>query len=230
MPSLTSPKIHHFNPLAFNRTAELRAPPWGSVSTLPEHRAIALPSGTTTYTFTGSFAPFRVDDILLEDTQTRRVAPNRMKFVRGTDLSSSYKTTRFERLGYTYDKATKTITFLEPTTQGYMMHVYDPTKCRSWNDGWFEVSINDLLIQGAGYIDDNLINPDHFIPGQFQGGFRCFPEIVSLPKLGLAKLSDDLLGFSYRAPQGYSGADSIEYLVYNSLGQVSDTYCYTFIC
>lgn len=226
MSAITTPKVHHFYPLAYNRSAKIRSPRYGSPTSIPEVRRTLLPMGTTSYVFGADAAPMRVDDIFLEALVSKRILPNRhaQKYVGQTKVVND------GRELFDYDPAQRKITFVNPLGEGVNMIWIDMRKARMWNDEWNEggdFSIRRMLIQGTNYIDEALIPPDETqLTGKFQGGFRCYPEIVSMPKHGVVKLSDDLLGFSYRGKLAFTGKDSFEYLIYNALGQVSDVNCF----
>jgi hypothetical protein len=224
--SISTPKVHHFYPIANLREERISSPPYGSPGALPEIGRTILSAGTAGYTFDATRAvPFRVDDILLEG-QGRRILSNRHAPV----YVGQTKVVNDAREFYNYDPVTRRMTFAKPLTQDVSMIWFDMTRSRVYNDQWHQhgnFSLKRLLVQGATYIDEALIPPGETrLTGKFQGGFRCYPEIVSQPKNGVVRMSDDLLGFAYRGRQGFSGLDSFEYLIYNGLGQVSDVYCF----
>lgn len=91
---------------------------------------------------------------------------------------------------------------------------------------FFYISLKHLLIQGANPIDSNLISrADSAGVQQFQGGYRCFHEIVGVPAHGELQLSWDRLGFEYRPELGYRGGDSFSYMLRNVMGQESNVSC-----
>lgn len=91
---------------------------------------------------------------------------------------------------------------------------------------FFYISLKHLLIQGANPIDSNLISrADSTLSPQFQGGYRCFPEILSDPSHGVVQLSGNRLGFEYRPEMGYRGGDSFSYRLRNVMGQESNVSC-----
>jgi len=225
MSSITTPKTHHFFPLAWPKVIQINMPLSGVPEYLPEYKRAQLAAGATEYVFPDVSAPSRVDDILLEDALgDKRVLPNREAPREGPG-----RTTIFDHELFDYDVENRRMYFHKPLEKPVTMHWYCMEKAASFGQDWIEVSIKDMLIQGSNYIDQDLIPPNETqLTGKFQGSWRCFPEIVSLPTQGLVKKSNDTLGFSYRPRFGFVGLDSFEYLIYNSLGQVSDTYCFTF--
>lgn len=90
---------------------------------------------------------------------------------------------------------------------------------------FFYISLKHLLIQGAHPIDSNLISLADVTGTQFQGGYRCFPEIVGAPFHGEAQLSWDRLGFEYKPELDYRGGDSFSYRLRNVMGQESNVSC-----
>lgn len=225
MPIITTPKIHHFMPLAREKIVQVRRALTGVPEYLPEYRRLPLAAGATSYTFGEEALPYRVDDILLEDQLgDKRVMPNREAPKEGIG-----RTTLFKHEKYDLDLETRTVTFHEPLDKPYTMHWYVMDKAANFGADWVDVPMTEFLLQGSNYIDQDLIPPGETeLTGKFQGSCKCFPEIVSLPTQGLIRKSDTLLGFSYRPRMGFIGSDSIEYLIYNSWGQVSDTCCLTF--
>lgn len=220
---ITTPKVHHFRPLAWSKVEQVRMPLMGDPDSLPERRRANLAEGITSYTFQEGFAPTRVDDILLVDTESGRVLPNRE-----APRPGPKGVVVFGRLLYEYDLATRTITFHQPLEKSVQMHWYCMHLDTTLGRWWHKVSMTEFLIQGSNYVDQNLIPPDEpNLTGKYQGSWRCMLEIVSLPRHGLVRMSPDMLGFAYRGRFGFTGLDSFEYLVYNSLGQVSDTCCIT---
>lgn len=222
---VTQPKIHNFAPLARTRLHQAKMAISGVPESLPEYRKTPLAVGATTYQFPVGFFPLRVDDILLEDALgDKRVLPNREQPRMGPGGS-----TIFGHTAYDLDVATGVLTFHQPLERALTMHWYCMQRSTNFAKDWITVSLSDMLIQGTNYIDEDLIPPNEpNLTGKFQGACRCFSEIVSLPAQGLIRKSDDLMGFMYRPRQGFVGLDSVEYLIYNSWGQVSDTYCFTF--
>ncbi len=91
---------------------------------------------------------------------------------------------------------------------------------------FFYIGIKHLLIQGAYPLDSNLITQTIPYPvDQFQGGYRCFHEIVVSPAHGEVKISWDRLGFEYRPPITYRGGDSFSYKLRTVTGQESNVAC-----
>ena len=223
---ITPPKVHHFIPLNFPQVQNIKSPSYGAPEALGEYRRTQLNAGATSFTFPADHYPLRVDDILLENLSDRRIMPNRQAPMQGPGKSVIFGRELFE-----YDLATRTITFHRPLGIPVQMHWFNMGKARSWNDQWITVSVKSLLIQGSNYIDETLIPPNETeLTGKYQGSCRCFPELVSQTKQGIVRLNDTLDGFAYRGRVGFSGADSFEFLIYNSWGQVSDVCCYTFQC
>lgn len=225
MSTITQPKLHQFIPLARNRVVQVPMALHGVPQSLPEYSRAVIPAGATQHTFMLDTQPSRVDDIFLVDSDNDfMVMPNREAPTEGPN-----RTTLFRNEAYDYNPATRTITFHRPLEKEMQMHWYCMKRARDFGMSWFPVSVKDMLIQGANYTDDILMPPDVAgISGKFQGGCRCFTEIVSLTTVGCVRKSDDLLGFAYRPRMGFVGMDSMEYRIYNSWGQVSDTYCFTF--
>lgn len=222
MAAITAPKLHHFFPIANPRVAQVKSPLWGSPDTLPEYRKSMLQAGATEFVFPEGFSPARVADVLLERLEDKRVLPNREihRHVAGSTV--------FGRELYSLDVADRRIVFRTPLEHDVTVHWFCMEKSVNFANHWVHVSIKDLLIQGTNYIDEDLIPPNSGLRGNYQGSWRCFPEIVSLPTQGIVKMSSDMRGFSYRGRMGFLGMDSFEYLVYNALGQVSNTFCFTF--
>ncbi len=224
MTIITAPKVHQFIPLAVPKVEQVKMALQGVPESLPEYRKTQLAAGAESFLFPEGFVPFRVDDILLEDTLgSRRILPNREAPRRGPN-----KTTIFDHENYDLDVATRKLTFHKPLETGMTMHWYCMDRSARFGRDWIEVSLKQYLIQGSNYIDQDLIPPGPNPGNLFQGSCRCFVEIVSLPAQGLIRKSNNTLGLSYRPRMGFIGLDSAEYLIYNSWGQVSDTYCMTF--
>lgn len=225
MPIITTPKIHHFMPLAREKVIQVKRALIGVPEALPEYKRMPMAIGATSHVFPEDHLPYRVDDILLVDELgDKRVLSNREAPKEGLG-----RTTLFQHEAYDLDLATRTLTFHTPLDKPYIMHWYVMNKAANFGADWVDASVEEFLRQGTNYIDQDLIPPGETeLTGKFQGSCRCFPEIVSLPTQGLIRKSDNLLGFSYRPRMGFIGSDSIEYLIYNSWGQVSDTCCLTF--
>lgn len=223
---ITAPKIHHFIPLARTRIEQVKMAISGVPESLPEYRKALVSAGATDYVFPTGFVPLRVDDVLLEPIagqEPRRMLPNR----EAPRPNSNNTGVVFGRSAYELDFVQGKLRFIEPLTAPHTIHWYCMERAARFGQDWHQVSLADMLVQGANYIDQDLMPPDQIL-GKFQGACRCFTEVVSLPSQGLIRKSDDLMGFAYRPRQGFIGLDSIEYLIYNSWGQVSDTYCLTF--
>ena len=93
---------------------------------------------------------------------------------------------------------------------------------------FFRIDLKRLLIQGANPIDSNLISRADSTDGkQFQGGYRCFLEILGGPAHGDAQIAWDYLGFEYRPALGYRGGDAFSYRLRNVMGQESNAACVT---
>lgn len=225
MSVIIAPKIHNFAPLARTIVHQTKVALSGVPEALPEYRKTQVAAGATEYKFPAGLVPLRVDDVFLEDALgDKRVMSNREAPRRAADGS-----TIFGHTAYDLDLATGTLVFHSPLDKPMTMHWYCMNRSSNFAKDWVTVSIKEMLIQGTNYIDQDLIPPNETrLTGKFQGSCRCFHEIVSLPTQGLIRKSDDLLGFSYRPRMGFIGLDSVEYLLYNSWGQVSDTYCFTF--
>lgn len=225
MPVITTPKIHHFMPLAREKVVQVNRALSGVPEALPEYKKMPMAMGATSYVFPEDHMPYRVDDILLVD----EIGDKRVLSNREAPKEGAGRTTLFDHEAYDLDLTTRTLTFHKPLDKPYMMHWYVMDKAANFGADWVDASVAEFLLQGSNYIDEDLIPPGETnLTGKFQGSCRCFPEIVSLPTQGLIRKSDNLLGFSYRPRMGFIGSDSIEYLIYNSWGQVSDTCCLTF--
>jgi hypothetical protein len=92
---------------------------------------------------------------------------------------------------------------------------------------WFKLNMKPFLIQGAYPLDARLISTaDSVMNTQFQGGYRCFLEIVTQPVNGDVRFSDDQLGFAYKPKLLlYRGGDAFSYRLINVMGQESDVAC-----
>ena len=226
MSAITTPKIHQFVPLAFPRVVNIKSPLYGSPKALGECRQGLIAEGATTFQFPENHHPHRVDDILLVRMDDGRVLPNRQAPEAGPG-----RTTVFKREFFDYNPQTRIATFHQPVPKACEIHWVDMKGARMYNDQWVDIDPMGRMIQGSDYVDEHLIPPGATnLTGKFQGSFLCFPEIVSMPKHGIAKISDDTRGFQYRGTMRFIGVDSFEYLLYNALGQVSDTCCITINC
>lgn len=222
----TPPKIHHFIPINVARVQNVKSPPYGAPEALGEYRRTQLNAGALSYTFPESHYPLRVDDILLENVMDRRIMPNRQAPRPGAGNTVVFRHELFD-----YNLETRTLTFHGALGIPVTMHWFNMGKARAWNDQWINLPLKSLLIQGSNYIDQTLIPPDETgLTGKYQGSCPCYLELVSQTKQGIVRLNDALDGFSYRGRVGFTGADSFEFLIYNSWGQVSDVCCYTLQC
>lgn len=223
--TVTAPKIHHFIPQARTRVEQVKMAISGVPETLPEYRRAQIAVGATEFQFPSGFIPFRVDDVFLEPLagpEIKRIIPNR-EAPRPGQIGNVV----FGRELYELNAIDGKLTFHKPLEEAATVHWYVMERAARFAADWHTVSLADMLVQGANYIDQDLMPPSQIL-GKYQGACRCFTEVVSLPSQGLIRKSDDLMGFMYRPRQGFIGLDSIEYLIYNSWGQVSDTYCLTF--
>ena len=218
--AIAAPRLHHFVPQCYNRHFNVKGPMYGGPTTINEYRKLTLPLGATEYQF-GTNHPCRVEDIFLERADGSLIQ-NRIGQRKEVDGGNEWP-----HDNYTYDPVANKLLLKAPSASALTLHWFDPRKARTWNDQWQELAVG-RLIQGADYVDEDLIPP----PGvpmniRFQGGYRCYLEIVAMPKHGVVKLTDSLDGFLYRGRLGFIGRDSFEYRYYNSLGQESDVACVT---
>jgi hypothetical protein len=108
-----------------------------------------------------------------------------------------------------------------PIAKDFVFHT--PTSQTSW---FFNMSMKELLIQGAYPLDQHIISKaDDVVVPQFQGGYRCELEILTQPQHGTVKISDDRMGFAYRPLLTYRGGDAFSYRLRNVVGQVSNACC-----
>lgn len=83
------------------------------------------------------------------------------------------------------------------------------------------IPMKKYLIQGTKPADETIINDRDPTAQHFQGGYRCVLEVISKPKHGVLKISDDHMNFEYRPEVGFYGEDCFYYRLVNSMGQES---------
>ena len=87
----------------------------------------------------------------------------------------------------------------------------------------FVYDMSRYLLQGASPLDSKIISKaDDNVTPKFQGGYRCYLEIVTPPSQGSMKVSSDGLSFEYVPSLGYTGRDTFCYQITNVMGQYSD--------
>lgn len=89
------------------------------------------------------------------------------------------------------------------------------------------IPMKKYSLQGASPLDLGIVNPQDLDALFFQGAYRCTLEIISPPRHGVVKISDDTFDFEYRPEVGYFGNDYFSYRVVNCMGQESPAACIT---
>lgn len=89
------------------------------------------------------------------------------------------------------------------------------------------IPMKQYTLQGASPVDATIINPLNQGALYFQGAYRCTLELLSAPKHGVVKISDDTFNFEYRPELGYHGDDYFAYRIVNCMGQESPLACVT---
>lgn len=217
--AIAVPKLHHFFPQSRCVAVDAQGAISGSPETVSD--TVPLPVGSSSYRFLGRYRPWRVVDALLVRSDGT-VAPNRFRESKGEDGYNQWPNEMY-RL-----RENGRLEFKAPTAEPFTIRWFDPRKEFGIDSRWVGISLKDLMVQGAGYVDESLIPPhgQHVDP-RFQGGYRCYLEMVTLPRSGIARINDTHDGFLYKGRMGFRGRDSFEYRVYNSLGQESDVACIT---
>lgn len=218
-------KAHHFIPMCKDLQTNVIIPNAPVFKDDADYRKELIQKMSISFTFPENHYPFRVHDIFVVNPRTKLIMRNRPIYVNGQEVMSSYN----------YDLSTRTITFSTALTERHEVHWLDFSKLRVYQGRWRRLElaskpfITKSLIQGFTKANYGLSNPESIIDeeGVFQGGFRCFLEINTLPVYGMVCYSDDMKAFLYRGstliPQR---KDTFQFRLYNSLGQESEPYCY----
>lgn len=198
---------HHFVPFAEDIQARIKVPTT-PLQTCIEYRNVTV-SGILEYTFPIDHYPFRVDDIFVESVNTKLVMSNKIEHDQGVETRKSFS----------YDNITRKLTFKKAINGSYRIHWIDFSKTNPYQGDWRRISIpNSFLIQGVG----NATFPSDRI----QNGFRCYPQIDTLPLYGRICYSDDMKAFLYRGSTVDNKIrDTFQFRIYNALGQESDPFC-----
>ena len=85
---------------------------------------------------------------------------------------------------------------------------------------WPEIEY--LLVQGVDPMSEVVLAAEQ----QFQGGYRCFPKVVTPPSCGTVTMDSGEMGFVYTPSSRYwLGKDSFSYSLVNIFGSESDAKC-----
>jgi len=220
MRAFVTPKVHQFFPFGENKTFNIRKPLFGSPNTIPEYKTLVLNTVNPTYQFPIDNYPKSIYDLFI--VKNGLVLRNRISMVNLTREVAD-----FERETFTYNPIDRTITFHVIPTGPITLCWTDLKVMTPRNETeWQLLDFKQHHVQGANYIDEDLIPPNETnLTGKFQGGFKTFIEVVSLPIIGALRYADNDKGLLYRGSAAFIGMDSFQYRLYNILGQESDTAC-----
>ena len=216
----TEPRVHHFIPTT-EEFEYVVGRPTTTVDQTPEYRKQNI-SNAFSFVFPEDHYPFRIEDILVEHVSTKMILSNRIIHDEAED-----------RMLFTYDVESRTITFKKQMKGSYRVHWVDFSKSNPYQGQWRKIPVagdpkfvNKVLYQGFAktHEDADDIPSVLDLSGKFQGGFRCYLEINTIPLYGLAFYSDDMKSFLYRGSSIHE-KDTFQFRLYNSLGQESDPYC-----
>lgn len=143
-----------------------------------------------------------------------------------TNLPVTTTLMEFER--FTYNTETNSVTLTKNmTTLAAGTQIRFETIVGSAIQENNTISMKQYLIQGAAPLDLSIVNPQDPTALFFQGGYRCNLWIMTNPKHGVAKISDDRLNLEYRPEVGFYGTDYFSYRLINIMGQESEVACIT---
>ena len=116
-------------------------------------------------------------------------------------------------------------TFRAFTIQGRLILFSEPIMdglIKIYADGPHNYEMPDYLIKVPNIQGAKAINT---VNGQTLAGIFCEPMVLTEPRFGFVRLTDDRQNLIYVPPVGWKGFDSFSYILMSDRGQASDPKC-----